>query len=312
MLKGKQLIGLVLVAMLAATFVPFSTQVYAQDSEEKRVEKFIELAERAGERVGNLIELIYSNETAIATIENVGLRDELEANKTLFENWGLGNLTAAYNALDVGDLQGAVANATEALGIFREVFKALNNILEEAGLARGMLIDAQGLIEAMKRAIDRIERIREVAPPEVLADISAILESAERYLNISAALIWLSQGRVNETAWNLTQANQLISLAYSSLKRKAGELNIKRIGSYLKVIGNLYDKNERLLDKALEKGLPGADALKTELESVKVLIDDAGDTFAAGDYSEAITKLVDARNMLKWIERELSELRRQS
>lgn len=295
--------GLILAATLMATLIPFSAMVYAQNSEEKRAEKFVELADRAGERVGNFIEIIYANKTAIDTITAEGLDDELDANKTLFKTWGMGNLTEAHDALEAvpPDYLGAIGNATEALTVFREVFKGLNTILTEAGVERGELIDAQGLIEAMKRALDRIERLREIAIP---TEVLAILDSAEEYLDVETAIVWLSEGMVNQTAWNLTQANQLISLAHSSLKKKAGELNVKRIESCLKVIGNLYNKTERLVDKAVEKGLPGADVLKTELETtVKPLIDDAKDAFKAEDYSEAIAKLVDARNMLKEIER---------
>jgi len=305
-LRSKHLVGLILVAVLIATFAPFSTQAYAQSSEEKRVEKFVEVAERASERVNNLIEFIYANETAMNAINATpGLYEELEGNRSLFET-GMCALSNATDALSAGEFQLAIANATEALGIFREVFKALNDILAEAGVPRGQLIDAQGLIEAMKRAQDRIKRLEEIAPPEVLA----ILGSAERYLNVDTALTWLSQGRINETVWNLTQANRLISLAHSSLKKKAGELNVKRMGSYLKIIENLYNKTKRQVDKAVKRGLPGADALQTELLNMKTLIDEAKEAFTAGDYSGAITNIVNARNTLKEIEHELVELRR--
>lgn len=306
-MRRKYLVGLILVATLMATLAPFSAMVYAQNSEEKRAEKFVELADRAGERVGNFIGIIYANETAMTTITAAGLDDELDANKTLFETWGLGNLTEAETALEAADYSGAIGNATEALSVFREVFKVLNTILAGAGVEGGQLIDAQGLIEAMKRALDRIGRIEDTEPPE---EVLAILDSAKEYLDIETAIEWLSEGGVNQTAWNLTQANQLISLAHSSLKKRAGELNVKRIESYLKVIGNLYNKTERLVDMAVEKGLPGAEALQAELETVKTLIDEANEAFAAADYSEAMAKLLEARNMLTGIERALVESRK--
>jgi hypothetical protein len=308
MLRNKHLVGLILIAALMATLIPFSAMVYAQRPEEKRAEKFVELAERAGEKVGNFIDIIYANDTAIDTITEAGLYGELEGNKTLFETWGLGNLTEAHDALEASDYPGAIGNATEALGVFREVFKALNIILAEAGVARGELIDAQGLIEAMKRALDRIERIRglEGVPDEVLA----ILDSAEEYLDVETAIVWLSEGNVNQTAWNLTQANQLISLAHSSLKRRAGELNVKRIESYLNVTEKLCDRLERLVDKAVERGLAGAAELKADILTAETLIGEAKDAFAVADYSEAIAKLIEARNRLKDVQRALLELRR--
>jgi len=301
-------VGLVLAVLMIAILVPFSVIAYAQRSEEERAEKFVELAERAEEKVEDFIGLIYVNQTAIDTIKNANLKDELDANETLFETWGLGNLTAALDALKATppNYPGAIANASEALNIFREVFKALNTILAEAGVARGELVDAQGLIEAMERALQRIEKLREIVPDEILP----ILKAAEAYLNVTAAREWLAEGRVNETAWNLTQANKLISLAHSSLKKKAGELNVKRIESYLNVIEKFYDRIERLVVKAVEKGLPEASTLEDQLETaVKPLLEDAKDAFKDGNYGEALAKLVDARNMLKEIERDLSELR---
>lgn len=302
MLRSKHLVGLILAATLIATLVPFSAMVYAQSLEEKRAEKFVEVADRAGEKVDNFIEIIYANETAMTTIWAAGLNESLYANKTLYETWGLGNLTEAHDALEAEDYSGAIGNATEALSIFREVFKALNTILTEAKVERGELIDAQGLIEAMKRALDRIERIREIAIP---AEVLAILDSAEEYLDVETAIVWLSEGKVNQTVWNLTQANQLISLAHSSLKKKAGELNVKRIESYLKVIWNLYDRILRLAEKA------GASELITRLEGeVRPFIDDAIDHFGKEEYSDAIASLVEARNLLKEIEQDLVEFRR--
>jgi len=285
---------------LVVLMMPVSV-AYAPEAGEKRAEKFVELAERAGEKVGNFIDIIYANETAIDTITHEGLIDELEGNKTLYEEWGLGNLTEARDALEAGDYAGAITNATEALTIFRNVFKALNSILEEAGVARGQLIDAQGLIEAMKRALERIERLREIAPPEVLA----ILEAAEEYLDVTTAIAWLREGRVNETAWNMTQGNRLISLAHSLLKGKAAELKDKRLEGYLKLIENLYDRLERLAEKA-----GATDLLERLTGEAKPLVEGARDAYTAGEYATAIAKLVEARNILSEIERDLLEFRR--
>jgi len=299
-------IGMALLTLVMLTLVPLSIS-YAEkpdEHKEKRAENFVELAERAGEKVGNFLDLIYANETAIETITIAGLDDELARNKTLFETWGMGNLTKAKDSLEAGEYEYAVANATQALSIFREVFKALNTILADSEVQRGQLIEAQGLIEAMKRALERIEKLREIAPDE----ISTILESAEKYLNITTAIAWLREGRVNETAWNKTQANQLISLAHSLLRKKAEELNVKRIRSYLTVIENFHERLDRVVDKAIERGLVGAEDLKEELEDVKPLVDDARSLFEAGDYSAAITKLTQARSMLKEIEQDLPHL----
>jgi len=203
--------------------------------------------------------------------------------------------------MEAEDYAGAITNATEALTIFRDVFKALNDILEEAGVPRGQLIDAQGLIEAMKRALERIERLREIAPSEVLA----ILDAAEEYLDIATAIAWLREGRVNETAWNMTRANKLISLAHSLLKGKAAELKDKRLEGYLRLIENLYDRLLRLASKADAGEL--VDQLEDEVEP---LIGEARIAFADEEYGIAIARLVEARNILSEIVRDLLEFRR--
>lgn len=308
MLRSKY-VGLVLAATLMATLIPLSAMVYAQSSEEKRAEKFVELAERAREKVDNFIKIIYANDTAIDTITDAGLYDELDANKTLlFETWGLGNLTEAHEALkaDPPDYPGAIGNATEALSVFREVFKALNTILTEAGVARGQLIDAQGLIEAMKRALDRIERVRGVegVPDEVLK----ILDSAEDYLDIETAIEWLSEGKINQTAWNLTQANRLISQASVSLKKAAGALNSERIRGFLTVITKFYNRTTRLVDRAVKQGLVDPGEFDIELGDIDDLIKDAEDPTT--HIEDAVADLIEARLRLESIQKEISERRR--
>jgi len=309
-------VGIALLSLVLLALVPMSVSCGQggedNSNEAKRAEKFVELAQRAYEQVGNFINLTYANETAIETITGAGLYDELEGNKTLFKTWGLGNLTEAKDALEDGNYRWAIANATEALRIFREVFKAFKTILADSGVQRGQLVDAQGLIEAMKRALDRIERLKERLGPAAPPAILQILESAEKYLNISKALVWLSQGRVDDTVWNKTQANKLISMVHSLLQKRALELRVKRIQSYLRIIEKFYGVLDRLVDRAVERGLPGAEALKTELEDVEPLIDGAKSDLEATppDIVGAIAKLVKARNALREIERDLLQLRR--
>jgi len=214
MLKRKNIAITVLLATVIMAMVPSSGMVYADDQsqEERKAEKLVELAEGAQKRVDNLIRLIFANVTANETITNFGLMDDLIANVTLFKE-GLGNLTKAYDALEAEDYQGAIANATDALGIFREVFRAIHVILDQSGVSKGKLVDAQGLIQAMQRALERIERLREILPEDA-EEALELLKTAEQCLNITAARAWLLEGRVNETAHNLTQANKLIAQAH--------------------------------------------------------------------------------------------------
>jgi len=262
MVKSRSIAVLVLMATVIMAIVPYSGMVYGQnpsqeeDKEERKAEKLVEMADRAGQRVDNLIRLIFANETANKTITDAGLMDELEGNVTLF-NEGVGSLTKAHNAFEVGDYQGAIANATDALRIFCEVFKAIHYIMEQAGVAKGRLIDAQGLIQAMQRALERIERLREIieAMPEDYEEALELLNTAEQCLNITAARAWLLEGRVNETAHNLTQGNRLIAEARQYIKRKAKEMNTIRINNYLRGAEQATERIVKRLELASRKGL---------------------------------------------------------
>jgi methyl-accepting chemotaxis protein len=238
-----------LLAILIASAVPASAKFYT----EKQTEKFVELAEKAGQKVNNLIKNIYVNETALDTIEGAGYLEALEGNVTLY-NRGLQNVTYAYTALNMSDYQGAIANATEALQIFREVFKSLNIILEYSGVQKGQLIDAQGLIVAMQRSLERIERLREILP-ENATEAQELLDNATVYLNIDVARTWLLEGRVTETAHNLTQANRLIAQAHQLLKTIAKQMNTIRIRNYLKSATQTMKKIMTRLEQAERKGL---------------------------------------------------------
>ena len=279
---GSKGVAGVLLAMLI--LVPVSVS-YAGN---QRVDKLIEVTERAKEKTETLINITCGNETAMEMIEP-GLRLQLDDNVTLFNE-------AAHNITAYQD----VANLTLALGVFRDVYKAVNRIVAATpGLERGQLVDAQGLIQAMKRALERIERLREI---EGLPQATSwILDNATLYLNVARAIELLQVGMVNETTYNMTQANKLISLAHSTLQKKAAELKTQRIRSYFKVIENLYNRLDRQVDK-LEEG----EDLKTMLETAWGHIENA----RGAEDEDALSELLAARNILEEVEEGLKEQRR--
>lgn len=193
-------------------------------------EELVKLADRAEQQVKNLIDLVYANETALQTIEDFGLLDELEGNVTLY-NQGAENLTEAHSALESTDYEGAIAYATEALRIFREVFRSIHIILEDTGLQKGHLVDSQGLLEAITRSLERIDRLRAILPADATEALE-LLDQAEAYLDIDAARELLLEGKVSQVVSNLQQANQLISQVYQYVKGLAEESNIWRIRDY--------------------------------------------------------------------------------
>lgn len=157
-MKKGQIVVLVMLAsvIMAAAPAIFYGQAQIQVTS---AEELVDLANSAEQQVINLVDLVYTNETALQKIEEVGLLEELESNVMLY-NEGLGNLTAAYNTLEIPDDEAAVNYATEALRIFREVFMSIHIVLEDAGLDKGTLVDNQGLLEATTRHLQRIDRLR--------------------------------------------------------------------------------------------------------------------------------------------------------
>jgi flagellin-specific chaperone FliS len=232
MMKKRQLVALAVLASVIMAAAPVSAIFYGQGQiQASPAEELVKLADRAEQQVKNLIDLVYANETALQKIEDVGLLDELEGNVTLYDE-GAGNLTAAHDALEAADYEAAVDYATEALSIFREVFSSIHMILEEAGLQKGQLVDNQGLLEAMTRQLQRIDRLREILPEDAPEEITQLLDDAEALLDIDAARALLVEGNAEEVISNLQEAKGLIAQVYDYLKEQAEESNAWRIYGY--------------------------------------------------------------------------------
>jgi tetratricopeptide (TPR) repeat protein len=232
MMKKRQVVALAMLVSVIMAAAPASAILYGQAQiQATPKEELVELADRAEQQVKNLIDLVYANETALQKIEEVGLLDELESNVTLYGE-GVGNLTAAHDALEIADYEGAVNYATEALSIFREVFSSIHMILEDAGLQKGHLVDNQGLLEAMTRQLQRIDWLREILPEDAPEAIKQLLDDAEALLDIDAARALLLEGKATEVISNLQEAKELISRVYDYLKEQAEESNSWRIYGY--------------------------------------------------------------------------------
>ncbi len=240
MKKGIRTVAIAILAILIVSTGSVSAMFYGQ-SPEIRAERIYEIAESAGQRVADLIDLVYVNETVLEMIENATLTEALENNVTRYYE-GMENVTNAYGALQAGDYEGVVANATQALSIFREVIRSIHIILRDSEVQKGQIVDAQGLLVAMGRALERIERLRELLLEDATEALE-LLDEAESYLDIDEARVWLLEGKVSETAHNLTQANQLISQVHRLLRDQAKSLNTWRIGNYLR---GIYRVRERM------------------------------------------------------------------
>jgi tetratricopeptide (TPR) repeat protein len=232
MMSKRQLVVLARLVSVIVAAAPVSAMLYGQGQiQATPAEQLVDVADKAEQQVKNLIDLVYANESALDTIEEVGFLDELESNVTLYGE-GVGNLTAAHDALELGDYEGAVDYATEALSVFREVFSSVHMILEDAGLQKGQLVDSQGLLEAMTRQLQRIDRLREILPEDAPEEITQLLDDAEALLNIDAARTLILEGKTTEVRDTLQEAKDLISQVYDYLKAEAEGHNAWRIDGY--------------------------------------------------------------------------------
>jgi len=223
---------LAMLVSVIMTAAPASAILYGQGQiQEAPAEELVEVADKAEQQVKNLIDLVYANETALQKIEEGGLLDEIEGNVTLYGE-GVANLTAAYDSLEISDYDAAVDYATEALGVFRDVYSSIHVILEAVGLKKGHLVDNQGLLDAMTRELQRIDQLRDILPEDAPDNIKQQLDDAEALLDIDAARALLLEGKDTEVRATLQEAEQLISQVYQYLKEQAEESNTWRIFGY--------------------------------------------------------------------------------
>ena len=299
-LPGKRVITVLLVLLaLVPTSLSFAQNL---EGKETKIQKFIELAEKARDKTETLINITHANTTAMQTIEDEGFLGEFQGNLTLFDK-AVQNVTNAQERLDAGDLDGAIGNVTFALEAFRDVFKAIHVILRDSGLAKGELLDAQGLIQAMKRALERIDKLREIG--DLPDEVEWLLGNATQYLDITAAIEWLQLGLVNQTAHNLTAANKLIAEAHKALKKTAAEMNTNRIRAHIRVMINFHERLRRQLNK-----LEDPTGVNATLGVANGLIEEAEQLFNGGEYSEALEKLENARGVLDDAEQQLKAQRK--
>jgi len=187
MLIKKLRIGFVLLlaVMIVATPTMFLAQGQVNPSHQQDL---IEIADNAQQKVEALFEWIESQE-----IEDIELQADIASYEVLFEE-GKTLLQETKDAVEEEDYERAVEDALDALRIFRNVLKAVNTSLEEAGIDTGELGDNQGFLEAIVRA---------------------------RY-----------EDDLSDATYYLRQANQLISQVHSLLKEEAGLSNEWRIFDY--------------------------------------------------------------------------------
>jgi len=192
-------------------------------------QQIVTLAEKAAQQVQNLIDMINADENSLTQIEIVGLNYEFDEKVTLFAT-GLGNLEAAQTALSNSEYENAMGFAMESLTVFREVYSSIHVILETANLQKGDLIENQGLLEAITRELQRIDRLRDILPEETPQEILDLLADAEGLLKEARMSLLDGDAAVARSAFIV--AKQDISELYQYLKEQAEESNTWRLTNY--------------------------------------------------------------------------------
>ncbi len=197
--------------------------IFSGQDPENRANRIVEIAENAAEKVGDFIDLVYANLDASEIIKT----DEFLGNVTLYDE-GNETVKKANVALENDDYEGAIANATEALSIFREVYKSIQIMLYNSDVKIGQLVDVDELEEAIDRSLARVEELKALISTE--APIYSNLTKAEDLLN-EAKNEFLPDS-IEEAKDNLREANRLISEVCQYLKEVAQDLNPQRIRDY--------------------------------------------------------------------------------
>jgi hypothetical protein len=229
MLKKTKVAAIAILAsiILATNPAMLLAQGQTQTSPEQQI---VTLAERAAQQIQNLIDMINANEDALAQIDTVGLTDEFDANVTLYEIDGLKNLADAQEALTNSKYEDAADSAVEALSIFREVYSSIHIIMKAADLQRDDLIENQGLLEAITREQQRIDRLREILPVDAPQDIFDNLDATSGLLSEAKTL--LLDGDVGAAKSTFLEAKENLSEVYDYLKEQAVDSNTWRLSNY--------------------------------------------------------------------------------
>jgi hypothetical protein len=255
MLKQSKIAILMIAIAIIAMAAPASAYFTSQNIETK-AERIVGIADEARHTVMNLADRIESNATTMQLIIDAGLDGQFYGNLSICveagttvggetvtedgEGWTY--LNAANQSLLAGEYEDAIANARDALAIFRDVLKSIHVILLEAGVETGQVLDSQVIQEAIDRSLDRIAELRALLSDE--AEITSKLDEAENLLNEATSLLELNE--TTDAAANLREANALISQVCLYLKNVAERLNPDRIRGFL---DEAYQYRERFRER---------------------------------------------------------------
>ncbi|MCW4028783.1 MAG: hypothetical protein NWE92_03960 [Candidatus Bathyarchaeota archaeon] len=192
-------------------------------------EKMVQLAEQTSNQIQNLITKVYADEEAQEKIENASLTQQFEANVTIYQNEGLSKLSAAQEALANSNYDSAADSAREALSVFREVYRSLQQILETAGVQDNSALNNQELLDAINRELLRVETLQNLLPANATQERLTLETSKDKLLEAQTAL---QEGKYSQAQTLYLEAKQDITQIYQYLKTQAEESNMWRLSRY--------------------------------------------------------------------------------
>ena len=221
-------IAILMIVVTVIAFAAPASAYFSSQNIETKAERMVDIADGARDRVLELVDLIEADPTAMELITDAELDGQFYNNVSLcVDGEGWTYLNAANQSLLAGDYEDAIVNSKEALTIFRDVLRAINVILVDAGVEIEQPLGAQVIQEAIERSLSRVEELQELISPD--APIYAKLIDAEGYLTTAIGLL---HDNVEDAKASLREANILISEVCQYLKQVAQELNPQRIRDY--------------------------------------------------------------------------------
>jgi len=285
-------------ALLTALLISAVAQAFPIASvrdEESMAKNIVKAASNAEKYVVSLVDRVKANSTIISLINGSDLEDAFWGNVSLIDD-GLALLDEAKEDLNAGNYTDAMNEAMEAMEIFKEVWVNIHRILRELGIteieAEGKPeIQAQGLLVAINRALERIERIKNMSDDP---EFKELLNNATTLLSMDEAKDLLAQGNVSDVAHRLAEANHLIAQAYRMLRAKAEEKIAERMERFrariMERLGAITGKlNETDLDEIM--GKMGFRNMSEFREALNSLINETKEHFKAGETGYALGKL---------------------
>ncbi len=293
------IVSVVLAAALLGALSAPRLGVYGAEQDKSRAEVFVEIAKKALETTLSLRDLAQSKGLDITRMNALIARGEAL-------------LKEAEGQLANNEFQKASEKAREAMKAFSDAIRSLGKAFdkEEEEQERG-----QGILEAISRARDRIEKIRASLPEtegasqklvEAVNKVKGLLSEAEKLLGEAEAVIQSSPSNASEAAKKMAEANRKLAEAHRALEEALKHGDKKRLDHFTKGIEKELEKVKKLVE---QRGEGNTEALKAKLAQIETLIEEAEKKAEAGDMKGAMQDIKEARDLLHSVVKDLAKSR---